>query len=98
MHRKDKNADTDKHYQRREKDGLTVLWQDGFTGTAFVEQSFHNKNGVVVSLSEDKRGEDDIDDIELQTETLHQRQYPDPTESHRHKRDEHQPYIAETEP
>ena len=65
MHRKDKNTDADKHNQRRKENRLAKLRQNRFAGTTLIEQTFHNKNGIVVSLPKDKCSENNIDNIEL---------------------------------
>lgn len=98
MNGEDQDTDADEHDQRGEDDRLTELRQDRLTCPAFVEQTFHHEDSVVVTLTEDEGRQDDIDDIELQSEEAHDRNDPDPTEYHRHKSDEGYRQAAETEP
>ena len=93
----DENADADEHDGRRKDNRLTVLREHFFAGAVLVHKTFDNENRIVVTLTEDKRGEDDIDDIELNTKQLHDGDDPNPTECHGHKSNQRQPEIAEAE-
>ena len=97
MLREDENADADEHDGRREDNRLTVLREHFSACAMLVNEAFDDEDCIVVTLTEDKRGKDDIDDIELNTKQLHERDNPNPTEGHGNKSDQRQPEIAETE-
>ena len=63
-----------------------------------IEQAFDDEDGIVISLAEDKGSEDDIDDIKLDAEKVHDSEYPNPTKRHRNEGNERQDYIAERKP
>ena len=63
-----------------------------------VDTTLGHKYGIVVTLSEDKRGKDNINDIELYAEYSHKTENPHPTDSHRHEGYYSQFYLTEREP
>ena len=97
MLREDKNADADEHDGCREDNRLTVLRQHRFAGFVLVNKAFDNENGVIVTLAEDESGEDDVNDIELNTNELHDGDNPNPAECHRNEGNEREPETAEAE-
>ena len=90
MLREDENADADEHDGRRKDNRLAVLRKHFFAGAVLVHEAFDNENRIVVTLTEDKRSEDDVDDIELNTKQLHDGNNPNPTERHGDKSNQRQ--------
>ena len=58
-------------------------------------ESFGDKDGIVVALSENKCGKDDVYDVELYVEYVHQPENPYPAHSQRHEGDECYLYASE---
>ena len=98
MNRQDEDADAEQHDKCGQDDRLTVLREHGFAGAVLIEQAFDDEDGIVVSLAEDEGSEDDIDDVKLDSEELHERQYPDPAERHRNEGYERQGNLAKRKP
>ena len=98
MNSEDQYTDADEHDQRGEDDRLPELRQDRLTCPAFVEQTFYHEDSVVVALTEDKRRQDDVDDVELQAEDTHDCDDPYPAEYHRYKSNEGNRQVAEAKP
>ena len=57
-----------------------------------------DEDGVVVALSEDEGGEDDVDDVELDAQQRHDAQYPQPAHRHGEEGEQCQFDAAEGEP
>ena len=67
MLREDKNAYADEHDGRRKDNRLAVLREHFFACAMLVNEAFDDENRIIVTLTEDKGGKDDVDDIELNT-------------------------------
>ena len=91
-------ADADEHQRGRKHHTTAIAAQPTAACGIFIDQSFGYKDGVVVTLSEDKGGQDDIDDIELDAQQLHQSQYPNPAYGQRQERQQGQLNGAKREP
>ena len=91
------HAERNQHDERTEEDGLVELREHPVAGALFVERTFQHKNRVVVALSEEERGEDDVDDIELNTCQLHDAENPNPRDGHRQESDDAEPEAAKRE-
>ena len=79
----DECADADEHYQGREDDAPFVGSKDGAFVNIFRDAALRHEDGVVVALTEDEGGEDDVDDVELDAQQRHDAQNPYPADSHR---------------
>lgn len=62
---RDEGADTNKHNQCRHKYGTAIRSQHWPSMRVLIDGALGHEDGVVVALTEDKRAQDDIDDIEL---------------------------------
>ena len=62
---KDQRSYSDEHDECRYDDALKIGGKHGSVVFMFVEASLGHEYGVVVALSEDECGEDDVDDVEL---------------------------------
>ena len=58
--------------------GNGELRQHFLAVSVFVHHPLGDENGVVVSLPEDERGKDNVDDVEFHIENAHQSENPDP--------------------
>ena len=61
----------DEHDEGREKDSPAVGRQHRTTVDCLVNSSLGHAEGVVIALSKDERGEDDVDDIERKARDTH---------------------------
>ena len=68
MFGQDKRTYTDEHDQRRNDDGLLIGGQKLAPIGIFVAHALGDENGIVVALSKDESGENDIDNIKLNVE------------------------------
>ena len=64
-------ADTDKHEQSRDGHAVFVGAESLTARGMFVHQPFGNEDSIVVSLTKDEGGENDIDNIKLDAAYLH---------------------------
>ena len=85
MLRHNERSHTNKHDQSRDDNTVLIRRQQFLFICKLIDESVSNKYGVIVALSKDKRGENDIDDIELHIEEIHDTQDPEPSHSHREK-------------
>lgn len=77
---------------------MAILRQDRLACASFVELSFGDENSIVVALSEDESGENDIDNIEGYASEGHDTQNPSPRECHRQEGDEGYKETAKGKP
>ena len=77
---------------------MFVGCKNRLTGIMLIYTAFGHKDGIVISLTKDERGKDDIHDIELDAEYSHKTENPHPTDSHRHEGYYSQFYLTEREP
>ena len=61
-------------------------------------QALGDENGIVISLAEDESGQNDIDDVELEAQQLHEPQYPHPTHSQRQEGHQAHLHTAQRQP
>ena len=64
---------------------MLIGCKDRLIRLMLVDTTLSHKDGIVISLTEDKRGKDDINDIELDAEYSHESENPHPTDGHRHE-------------
>ena len=95
---KDQRSDADEHDQGREGNGTLVGGQHLTAMPALVEAALGHEDGVVVALTKDEGGQDDVDQIELDAQQGHDAQDPYPTDSHGQEGEQGQLYVAEREP
>src|ERR1043165_8366627 len=79
---------------RRKQNGGLERSDMLFASFILLLQAIHNEDTVVVSEAKNERGEDDIDDIELNIEYAHDAENPHPTDEHRNECDERELYAA----
>jgi hypothetical protein len=90
--------DADKHYQCREDDAVLIGCQHRFTIGIFMGTSFCHKDGIIITLTKDEGGKDDIHYIEFYAKENHESQYPYPTDRHRQERNYGKFDTSEREP
>ena len=73
------------HDNGRKQNAMLIGCKDRLARLMLIDTALGHKDGIVISLTEDKRGKDDINDIELDAEYSHESEDPHPTDSHRHK-------------
>ena len=56
----------------------------------FIHRTFCHKYSVVITLTKNKCGKNDIDNIKLHSKQRHNAQYPQPAHCHRDKRQQRQ--------
>ena len=98
MLREDQDADAHQHDEGRQHHTALVGLHHPTAVGVLVHQSLGDEDGVVVALSEDKCGQDDVDDVELQAEQVHAAQYPHPSDGQRQERNDAQLEAAEAQP
>ena len=98
MARKDQGADADKHDESRDDDALLVGREHAAAVGIFILAAFGDEDGVVVALTEDEGGQDDVDHIELYVQKRHEAQDPQPADGHGEEGDEGQLDVAERGP
>ena len=76
-------AHTNKHNQGWDDNAVLIWGQQFLLIGKLVNQSISNKDGIVVTLSEDKGCQNHIDNIELHVEHTHNTQDPYPAQCHR---------------
>ena len=91
----DKSAYSDEHNERRLKDTALIGGQNRFATGIFVLAAFGYEYRVVVALSENESGENDVDYIEFYAENRHYSENPNPTEGHREERNQCEGKTAE---
>ena len=91
-------TDADKHNQCRDDDAVLERWQQLLLIGIFVDETVGDEDGVVVALSEDKGGQNDVDDVELHVEQTHDAQNPYPSQCHRQECQQCQFQSAERQP
>ena len=96
--RHDQRADADKHDQGREDDAVLIGGEHLPTVGIFVTGSLGHEDGIVITLSEDESGQDDVYDIKLDTQKSHQSQNPNPADGHRKEGEHRQFDTAQGEP
>ena len=75
-------AHADKHDEGGDDDAVLKRGQQLLLIGKLVDQAVGDKDRVVVALSEDEGGQDDVDDIELHAQHAHDAQDPDPSQGH----------------
>ena len=83
MLRYDERSHTNKHDQSGDDNTVLIRRQQFLFVCELIDKTVSNKYGVIVTLSKDKRGENNVDNIELHIEEIHDTQYPEPSHSHR---------------
>ena len=91
-------ANADEHDQGAQGNGILVRVQDFFACSVLIQKPFRDKDAVIVPHAENERGQDDIDDIELQPRKPHDALNPVPADRQRQKGQETQFQAAEAEP
>ncbi len=69
----------------RQNDRRFIARQVFFPGFIFLQQAIHDEKTIIVSQSENKRRQNDIYNIELQSRDSHNPQYPDKCNHHGNK-------------
>ncbi len=98
MPRDDERAYAHEHYHRRESDAAAVGVEDFPPRGILGHESFGDEYRVVVSLSEDECGEDDVDDVEFYREYAHESQNPQPADGERKECEDGEFEAAEGNP
>ena len=94
----DQRAHTDKHDKGRDDDAVLIGRQQFLPVCVFIDQSVGHENRVVIALTEDKGGQNHVDDIELHVEQIHDAQNPDPAQCHRQEGQQAQFETAKRNP
>ena len=79
----DEGANADEHDKGGDDDAVLVGSKHLAAIGILVLATFGDEDGVVVALSEDEGGENDVYHIELDAQQGHNAQYPHPAYSHR---------------
>ena len=74
----DQRADADKHQYTTENDTVAVVFQHPLAVGVFVEQALCDENRVVIALTENEGGQNDVHDVELDASQMHDAQNPSP--------------------
>ena len=90
-------ADADEHDECRKDDGPLVGGQHRLMVSRLIDRPFGHEDGIIVALSENERGENDIDDIKLDAAESHDTENPQPADSHRQEGQHGQGESAERE-
>ena len=80
---KDECADADEHDEGREYDAVLVGSKNGFLVYVLADASLGHEDCIVIALTKNESGKDDVDDIEFNAEQGHDAKNPHPTDSHR---------------
>ena len=65
MFGENQGANANKHQYTAEDDAVAIVFQHSLAVGVFVEQALRDENRVVVALTEDEGGQDDVHDVEL---------------------------------
>ena len=68
----DQGAHADKHDQGRDDDAVLIGRQQFLAVGIFINQAIGDEDGIVVALTKDKSSQDDVDNVELHAQQLHQ--------------------------
>ena len=80
---KDECTDADEHDDSRDDDAVLIGSEHLAPVSIFILASLCHKDGVVVALSEDEGGENDVHHIELNIQQCHHAEDPYPADCHR---------------
>ena len=95
---KNKCAYADEHQDCRQYDASPIAGQSAAASGIFVDQALGDEDGIVVALTKDKSSQDDVDNVELHAQQLHQPQYPYPADSQWQERHQSQLDAAKRQP
>ena len=79
----DQSPDTHDHRERREENRGLVRVKQLLSCLVPVQQAFHDEYAEIVAHTEDECGENDVHDIELDSQEAHYSSDYDPAYSHR---------------
>ena len=91
-------ANAYEHDKGRDDDAVLERRQEFLLVGILVEESVGDEYCIVIALTEDKGGKDDINDVELHAEEIHQSQYPQPAHGHWQERQKAKLQSAEGQP
>ena len=94
----DERANAHKHNQRRDNDAALVAVEHLLTVSPLIHQPLGDKYRIVVALTENKRGENHIDNIKLDAQNIHHAENPYPPHRHRSKRHQRKLQSAKRNP